>query len=503
MRTQLYIKSVGSAYALIAVNIAYSLAVIPLALHYVGKQEFGLWALTLQIGIVLRLADGGLSAALTRILIEYKDDKNQPAYRQTLYSVWLALVCVAILIVLAMSLLAEPLSSVFGIPDEYLAFYPKFIFVYILVFFLGFALKPITLVIVAHQRQYLFSISSIVGLFVAFPVLWIALANGLGLWSLIISLAFSISISQTINYTQARKLGYLPRFGLTDCLQYERLKEVASFGFQRIVAAFGNTILLTAPTFLITRFIGLDATAIWAIGTRTMQLSHTVTSKLADVAQPILTEMYVRGEDVKLRKRFGDVILVTLGVAGSFAGLIAASNSDFISLWTSGKIAWDPYVDKYMAVYFIISILKRLFWMPVLISKNLGFSRYMAFIEASVFLLFILCWPRETLSLKTIILGLVLASICTSLPVYVLRSAKLLNQRVSQTLKHLSKAMLSLVIPLICLGVMLAYFLPTSTWLLLIAKSTVIGIASIVLLLSISIIRRPALGMASRIFKYH
>jgi len=228
-----------------------------------------------------------------------------------------------------------------------------------------------------------------------------------------------------------------------------------------------------------------------------------VTTKLADVAQPILTEMYVRGEDVKLRKRFGDVIMVTLGVAGSFAGLIAASNSDFISLWTGGKIAWDHSLDKYVATYFIIRMLQRLFWMPVLISKNLGFSRYMTLIEVSVFLIFILCWPRETLSLKTILLGLVLASICTSLPVYVLRSAKLLNQRVSQILKHLSKAMLSLVIPLVCSGVMLAYFLPTSTWLSLIAKSTVIGIASIVLLLSISIIRRPALGMASRIFKYH
>jgi O-antigen/teichoic acid export membrane protein len=44
-RSKHFISGLLSSYAAIGVNILYTLASVPLALHYLDKDEFGLWNL--------------------------------------------------------------------------------------------------------------------------------------------------------------------------------------------------------------------------------------------------------------------------------------------------------------------------------------------------------------------------------------------------------------------------------------------------------------------------
>ena len=48
-RVRHYTRSLASGYAAFAANTVFSLVSVPLALHYLSKAEFGLWALTTQI----------------------------------------------------------------------------------------------------------------------------------------------------------------------------------------------------------------------------------------------------------------------------------------------------------------------------------------------------------------------------------------------------------------------------------------------------------------------
>ena len=45
-RLKNFTRSLMSSYALLGVNILYTLGAVPLALHYISVAEFGLWALT-------------------------------------------------------------------------------------------------------------------------------------------------------------------------------------------------------------------------------------------------------------------------------------------------------------------------------------------------------------------------------------------------------------------------------------------------------------------------
>src|ERR1700687_6084646 len=69
-----------SGYAVIAANLLYTIASVPLALHYLSKQEFGMWALITQIAGYFALIDFGMSGAVARILADHKDEQNAGNY---------------------------------------------------------------------------------------------------------------------------------------------------------------------------------------------------------------------------------------------------------------------------------------------------------------------------------------------------------------------------------------------------------------------------------------
>src|SRR5208282_1117622 len=79
-RFKRFAHSLVSGYMQLGVNSLFTLASVPLALHYLDKEEFGLWALTSQIAGYIALIDLGLTAAASRILIDYKDHQKHGEY---------------------------------------------------------------------------------------------------------------------------------------------------------------------------------------------------------------------------------------------------------------------------------------------------------------------------------------------------------------------------------------------------------------------------------------
>jgi hypothetical protein len=80
-RFKRFAHSLVSGYALLVVNVLYTLASVPLALHYLSKEEFGLWAVVSQIcNFNMLVVDLGMSGAVARILIDHKDDSTSTKY---------------------------------------------------------------------------------------------------------------------------------------------------------------------------------------------------------------------------------------------------------------------------------------------------------------------------------------------------------------------------------------------------------------------------------------
>ena len=79
-RAKKFAHALLTSYLSIGVNILYTFASVPLALKYLTKPEFGLWALTLQITTFIALVDLGMGSSIARILIDHKDEKGSGHY---------------------------------------------------------------------------------------------------------------------------------------------------------------------------------------------------------------------------------------------------------------------------------------------------------------------------------------------------------------------------------------------------------------------------------------
>src|SRR5437763_489938 len=112
----------ASGYAALIAGSAYSLATLPLALHYLGKEQFGLerfglWTLMSSISGYLSLIDLGMSNSVARLLIDHKDDRDTDAYSSMIRTGWLVLTVQAVIIMAVGLPIAPALGEILRIPE--------------------------------------------------------------------------------------------------------------------------------------------------------------------------------------------------------------------------------------------------------------------------------------------------------------------------------------------------------------------------------------------------
>src|SRR6478735_3891045 len=106
-RIRRLLYGVASSYFLLGATVAYTLASIPLALHYLSLEEFGLWSMATQMIGYLSLLDLGLSNSVSRLLIDYKDRADPRAYA-TMLKTGALVTLIQGIVVLAVGMLLAP-----------------------------------------------------------------------------------------------------------------------------------------------------------------------------------------------------------------------------------------------------------------------------------------------------------------------------------------------------------------------------------------------------------
>jgi hypothetical protein len=78
-RAKYFFSALFAGYASLAANFFFTFLSVPIALHFLSKEQFGLWALVVQLGGYLVLVDLGMSTSVARFLADFKDSKDQGA----------------------------------------------------------------------------------------------------------------------------------------------------------------------------------------------------------------------------------------------------------------------------------------------------------------------------------------------------------------------------------------------------------------------------------------
>ncbi len=378
------IRGLSASYAAMGMTIVYSLASVPLALRYLSVDEFGLWNLMVQISGYFVLIELGMTGAVARILIDHKDHHDPSRYGATVATGLLVFMVQGAIVGVAGFLLAAPLGAAFGIPQETRTLFQTLLVLVAGNTALGIATRIFSSVLYAHQRLDVLHLTSGTGLLFNLGLMWAGFALGLGIYALPVSLFAATAFGVSWNAWSCWRRNLLP------ARQFLRpgralFGELFLLGKDIFLLNFGWQLLSASQIMIVSRSMGLEAAAVWAVSSKLFTLALQMVANIWGSSVVVLSEMIARGETVRLRRRLQQLCMLVAGVAAVVSVTVAGINQSFLVVWTGSSLTWGAGNDVLMAVVVFLNGLMRCHTDFVAHTKQVRGMRYVFFIEGVAF----------------------------------------------------------------------------------------------------------------------
>jgi len=385
-RIRLFLSGLTAGYLAIAINVAYTAASVPLALHYLGKEQFGLWALAQQIMGYLLLLDLGVSSAISRFIADCKDNVNGGSYGSLLLTGAIVFAVQGLLIAIAGVAFSFFAPILFAVPDHLAGDFTNVLIIITLLAGLSVAFRSLGAPLWAFQRMdVLYGFGSL-SLLSSFATLWGGFHMGWGIYSFAVAGIPAAIFWPIITLLICRKSGFYPSKGHWSRPALPLFRKIFSFGRDVIWVSLGSQLVNASQVMILSRVAGLDVAATFAIGTKLFAMGQQVTHKIIESSAPGLTEMFVRGDTTRFNLRFSNIFSITAFVATLGATGLIAVNAPFVSFWTAGTIRWNLPCDALLAVLLIATSLTRCLISAFGLAGNLRPIRHIYFVEGCVFI---------------------------------------------------------------------------------------------------------------------
>src|SRR5436853_215682 len=142
-----------------------------------------MWALLMPIVGYMSLVDFGMTSAVSRLLIDHKDQRQNKTYGALIKTAFLVGSVQGAIIFGGVALFAPAIATLLRVPPAYVSTFVALLRVQGAVSAFGLAVRPFSLVLTAHQRLDLCNYGDIFSLISSLGWLWLFLSKGLGVFS--------------------------------------------------------------------------------------------------------------------------------------------------------------------------------------------------------------------------------------------------------------------------------------------------------------------------------
>jgi len=385
-RFKRFAHSLLSGYVLLGANMICTFVSVPLALSYLSKDEFGLWALITGISGYIAMIDLGMTGSVARILVDYKDEPARGDYGSVILTGFLVTLVQGALILCASAALVFVVGTVPGVPASLARDFRWLLLAQCAFLAFGFLGRTFTNLLWAHQRTDIGNYTQIVTLLINLGVLWLCFHRGVGLYSLLWGSAASTVVGLFLTGGVCVRLKLFPPPGRWGRPTWARFRELFSFGKDFFLYALGSQMVNASQTILVTVFLGLEPAAVWSVCTRTYNALSPLVWRVLDFSATPLSEMFVRGEQARFFARFRGITVLTAALAAVAGVLFAVCNQPFVRLWTSGKVGWSPLNDALLGGWLMLMAVQRCHCGMTGVRKQFGAVKYIYFLEGLVFI---------------------------------------------------------------------------------------------------------------------
>jgi O-antigen/teichoic acid export membrane protein len=385
-RLKNFSRNLATSYLQLGVNVIYSLVSIPLILHWLPRAEFGLWAVLVQLMGYVSIIDLGMTSAVARLLVDHKDERSNGNYGSLVKTAFLVSFTQGLIILTTVMLGAPVLANLMKIPPEHRAVFISLLQIQGCFSAFSFCLRPLGLMLYAHQRMDIQACSEMLALAAQLGMLILFLNQGCGIYSFIYANGCTLLMGPIFLSWNCHRLGFLPKAHQWGRASWKIFKSVFSYGKDVFLMGLGAQLITASQTIIVSRCFGLEAAASWSVGTKMFNLIMPLMCRPYGAALPGLYELYARGESSRLRNRFKEMVALTASLGVFLGGAFVLCNSVFVEVWTGGKVIWSPWNDLLLAAWLFASSLQTTHCNFVNVTKQIGGMRYIYFAEGCCFI---------------------------------------------------------------------------------------------------------------------
>lgn len=382
-----FLRSVASGYGATAGIAVCSLAGVYLALRFLSVAEYGMWALVLQIHTYLLLVDFGVSNAIGRFLMDFKDQRPSPDYGKMFFAgLLLSSAQAGLLFLVACGVavygpnffrLSQPLGETFSFLVIGLA----------LLGFLSMPSRVFTYCLSAYGRFDWINLAGFTGQVSFLGGFAFALSKGWGIKSYLVGAFLDIFAVLLVNLFANRKLSLAPIGTEWRLPSGQDFKRILKYGRDMFMVLIGQRILHGTQGVILGRFGSLEAVAIWSVGSKLFLFLRDLGNQVAQASGPLLIELYQQGNPARAVQSLQSLALAGGTLASVFASALMIWNRDFIRVWTQGKISWNPENDFLLGCLLVLLALAPVFLHVTGMTKNLRWLRWTSLGEGLLFIL--------------------------------------------------------------------------------------------------------------------
>ena len=411
-RSKRFVTGLLSSYAAIGINILYTIASVPLAFHYLDKEEFGLWALVTQLAGYLMLLEFGMTGSVARSLSDHKDHIEDGIYGNILRTgarVFATQGFFVTLLGLAMAWFAPPLLN---LPPRLQHSFTLLMAAQAVLSGAKLALGSLASPLWCHQRLDLSNLAGSISMVATFAVLWLGFHLGWHIYSLTIATALGFLVGLAIIWISCHRLGFYPSREHRGRYDPQLFRELFHFGGGLFLMNLGAQLASASQVIVVSRLLGIEAATTWSISTKIFGMAQQFVSRVLDSSAGGLAEMVVRKESGQLQKRFRDLVAISAVMAVAASAGIALMNGPFIELWTSGKVTWAPWNNFLLACVLFSTAVTRCHTSLVGITKQIRGMKFVYLLEGLAFVtVSLLLVPRVGLA------GLLIAALVCNIAI--------------------------------------------------------------------------------------
>lgn len=384
-RSKRFVAGLLTGYGSIATNLVFTMTSIPLALHYLDKEQFGLWALALQINGYLALIDLGMSGAVARFIADYKDDVNAGPYGSHLLTGGLVFLVQGLIIAGVGFILSWFAPGLFAVPDHLATSFRHLLLILSATAGAAVFFRSLSSPLWAFQRNDVINACASIGLLVNLAVLWLGLRSGWGVMSFAYAQLPILFGTVAVHFFLCSRKRYYPSAGHWGKPSTAIFKRMFHYGKDVLLVSLGSQLLNATQIMIISRWVGLEAAAVFSVSTKFYTMAMLLVNNPISSSASGLTEIYVRGEKERFISRYWDLISITLAISTLVATCLAAGNRSLVGIWTHGSIQWTWIGDLLLALMIVLRNMNGCFIGLFGFTKNWKPVRHIYMIEGIVF----------------------------------------------------------------------------------------------------------------------